>query len=142
MHRTLSSICYLRLLLKSNPRWKLKTTEFIFQWQWDRRLSAICTASYERFRKMTTSYQGISKLSEITWNSSSNWTQPRCCLAFSGIELQMLFRCCLIHTTIIIRRSILYPVYMCPCLCLGLFMLYICDLFFIFHFPCFYFNYS
>ena len=24
-------------------------------------------------------------------------TQPRCCLTFSGIELQMLLRCCLIH---------------------------------------------
>ena len=35
---------------------------------------------------------------------------------FSWIELQGLFRFCLIHRTIIILRHILYFVYMCPCL--------------------------
>ena len=41
----------------------------------------------------------------------------------------MLLRCCLTHTTIL---HILYLVYLCPCLGLGLFMLYLCDLFLIF----------
>ena len=41
-------------------------------------------------------------------------------------------QCCLKHITIIILRYILYLVYLCPCLGFGLFMSYICDLFFIF----------
>ena len=44
----------------------------------------------------------------------------------------MLLRCCLIHITIIISRHILYIVYLCPYLCLGVFMSYLLDLFFIF----------
>ena len=44
----------------------------------------------------------------------------------------MLFRCCLIHITIIIPGHILCLVYLCSCLCLGLFMSYLCDLFFVF----------
>ena len=44
----------------------------------------------------------------------------------------MLLRSCLIHITIIISRHILYLVYSCPCLGLGLFVLYLCDLFFFF----------
>ena len=31
-------------------------------------------------------------------------TQPQCCLTFSWIELQMMVRCCLIHTSSIILR--------------------------------------
>ena len=58
-------------------------------------------------------------------------TQPQCCLIFSSIELQMLLRCCLIYTTIIILRHILYLVYLCPCLDLCKFMSYLCDLLFI-----------
>ena len=54
------------------------------------------------------------------------------CLTFPWIELQMLLRCCLIHITIIILISILYVVHSCPCLCLGLFMPYLCHRFFIF----------
>ena len=38
-------------------------------------------------------------------------TQLQCCLTFSSTELQMLFRCCLIHMTINILRHILYLVY-------------------------------
>ena len=53
-------------------------------------------------------------------------------LNFSWIELQMLLRCCLIHITIIILRNKLYLVYLCLCLDLGLFISYLCDLFFIF----------
>ena len=52
-------------------------------------------------------------------------TQPQCCLTSSRIELQMLLSCCLIYISII---------YLCPCLDLGLFMLYLFDLFFIFIF--------
>ena len=59
-------------------------------------------------------------------------TQPQCCLTFSWIELQMLLRCCLIHITIIILRHILYSVYLCPCLGVGLFILFFCALLFIF----------
>ena len=36
------------------------------------------------------------------------------------------------HITIIPLKHILYSVYLCPCLGLGLFMLYLCYLFFIF----------
>ena len=42
----------------------------------------------------------------------------------------MSLRCCLIHITIIVLRHILYLVHLSPCL--GLFMSYLCDLFFIF----------
>ena len=59
-------------------------------------------------------------------------TQPQFCLPFSRIELQVLLRCCLIHVTIIILRHILYLLYLCPCLGLGLSMSVLCDLFFIF----------
>ena len=55
-------------------------------------------------------------------------------LIFSWIELQMLLRCCLIHISIIIVRHFLYTLYLCSFLDLGLFMSYICDLFFIFFF--------
>ena len=44
----------------------------------------------------------------------------------------MLLRYCLIYMTIIIPRQILYLVYLCPCVGLGLFMLYLYVLFFIF----------
>ena len=53
-------------------------------------------------------------------------------LPFSWIELQMLLRCCLINTAISILSHILYLTYLCPRLGLGLFMLYLLDLFFIF----------
>ena len=46
----------------------------------------------------------------------------------------MLLRCYLIHIIIIILRHVLYLLYLCPCLDLGLFMSYLCDLFFIFIF--------
>ena len=61
-------------------------------------------------------------------------TQPQCCLTFSWIELQMLLRCCLTHVSIIILGHTLYLLYLCPCLDLGLFMPYLCDLFFNFIF--------
>ena len=59
-------------------------------------------------------------------------TQPQCCLTFSWIELRMLLRCCLIQTSIVIMRHFLYLLYWCPCLDLGLFIFYLCDLFFMF----------
>ena len=59
-------------------------------------------------------------------------TQPQCSLTSSWIELQMLLRRSLIHITIILLRPILYLVFFCPCLGLGLFMSYLCDLLFIF----------
>ena len=70
---------------------------------------------------------------KFCWNEQRVFpTQPQCCLNFSWIELHMLLRCCLIYITIIIQRHILYLVYLCPFLGLGLFMLYLYDLFFIF----------
>ena len=45
----------------------------------------------------------------------------------------MLLRCCLIHVSITILGKILYLIYLCLCLCLGPFMLYLCDIFFIFN---------
>ena len=59
-------------------------------------------------------------------------TQTQYCLTFSWIEFQMLLRCCLIDTVTTILRHILYLVYLCPSLDRCLFMLYLCDLFFIF----------
>ena len=59
-------------------------------------------------------------------------THPQCWLIFSWTELQMLLRCCLILVTIVILRHILYLVYLCPCLSLGLFTSYLCDLLFSF----------
>ena len=44
----------------------------------------------------------------------------------------MLLKCCLIHITIIKLKHILQLVYLCPCLGLGLFMSYRCNLFLIF----------
>ena len=58
-------------------------------------------------------------------------TPSQCCFTFSWIELQMLLRCCFIHITIIIMRHISHIVYLCPCLTLGLFVSYLCDIFFI-----------
>ena len=55
-------------------------------------------------------------------------TQPQCCLTFLWIEPQMLLRCCLIHISSIILRHFLYL------LGLGLFMSFLCGLFFIFVF--------
>ena len=43
-----------------------------------------------------------------------------------------MFLRCITYITIIILRYILYSVYLCPCLVLGLFMSYICDVFFFF----------
>ena len=64
-------------------------------------------------------------------------TQPQCCqrcLNFSWIELQMLLKCCLICTTVVILRTEtnFYVVSLCSCLGLGLFLPFLCDLFFIF----------
>ena len=59
-------------------------------------------------------------------------TQPQCCLTFSWIQFQMLLRCCLLYITIIIRRNILYLAHLFPSPGLVLFMLYLCDPFFIF----------
>ena len=53
----------------------------------------------------------------------------------------MLLRCCLIHITIIILRYILHLVCLCLCLSRGLFMLYLCDLFFLFSLIFFAINY-
>ena len=61
-----------------------------------------------------------------------NTASCRCCLTFSGIELQVLLRSFLIHVAIILLRHILYLVYLCLCLGLGQFMSYPCDLLFIF----------
>ena len=65
-------------------------------------------------------------------------TQPQCCLTFSWIELQILLRYCLIkkdlHTETFFTSAVFDLLYSCPCLDLGLFMSYLCDLFFIFIF--------
>ena len=46
----------------------------------------------------------------------------------------MLLSCCLMHISIVIPRHFLYLSYLCRCLDLGLFTLYLCDIFFIFIF--------
>ena len=77
-------------------------------------------------RQVTTSY------TRFFYKQRFFSTQSQCCLTLSWIELQMLFRCCLINKGIIIVRHIIHLLYLRPCLHLGLFMLYLCDLFFIF----------
>ena len=42
--------------------------------------------------------------------------QPHCCLTFSSIELEMLLKCCLMHVGIIMLRSVLCLLDLCPCL--------------------------
>ena len=54
-------------------------------------------------------------------------------LSFQLQLSHMLLRCCLIQITIIILRHILYLVYLCPYLVLGLSMWHLCDLFLIFN---------
>ena len=68
------------------------------------------------------------------WKQHFFSTQPQCCLTFSWIELQMLLRYCLIYISIIILRHFLYLLYLCPSLDQGLFISYLCYLFFIFIF--------
>ena len=55
-------------------------------------------------------------------------------LKFFMIWSSNVVRCCLLHMSIIIYRSILYLLYsyLCPCLNLNLLMSCLCDLFFIF----------
>ena len=77
---------------------------------------------------------GIFLLHALFYKQCFFSTQPRYCLTFSWIELQMLRRCCLIHIGIIVVRNFLNALYLCPCLDLGLSILYLCDLFFIFTF--------
>ena len=58
-------------------------------------------------------------------------TPPQCCLTFPWIQLRMLLSCCLVHVSIIILRQFLYLLYLCLFLDLGLFMSFLCNLFFI-----------
>ena len=67
--------------------------------------------------------------------------QPQCCLIFSLIELKMLLRCYLVHTSIIILKKNLYLVYFCPYVSLGLFVSYLYGLFFIFSLIFIFINY-
>ena len=50
----------------------------------------------------------------------------------NALSVAYILLCCLIHISIIIVRHFLYLLYLCLCLNLGLFMSYLCDLFFIF----------
>ena len=84
---------------------------------------------------MYTTHVSIS-LALFFYKQRSFSTQPMCCLTFSWTGLQMLLRCCLMHITIIIQKYILYLVYLYPCLDIGLFMLYLWDLHFIFNLIC------
>ena len=61
-------------------------------------------------------------------------TQTQCCVTFSWIEPQLFLRCHLMHISNIKPRHSLYLLYLCPCPNVGLFMSYLCDLFFIFIF--------
>ena len=72
------------------------------------------------------------KIHAFLYNQSFFATQPKCCLTFLRIELEMLLGCCLIHLAIIMLKHILHLVYLGPCLGLGLFMLHLCNLFFSF----------
>ena len=63
-------------------------------------------------------------------------TQYQYYLTFSWIDLQMLLRCCLINTGVIILRHFLCLLYLYPCLGLCLFLTYLCNVFFIFVFNC------
>ena len=98
---------------------------------------------FENFVKKTKWYEPMVKWKRFQPNSLHTLffykqrffsTQPQRCLAFSWIELHMLLRCCLLHIGIIIVRHFLYLVYFCPCLDVGLFMLYQFGLFYTFIF--------
>ena len=56
-------------------------------------------------------------------------TQLQCCITFSWMELQVLLRCCLIHVSMVMIKHFLCLLHLHPCLDLGLFMSYLCDLF-------------
>ena len=58
----------------------------------------------------------------------------QCLLNFLVNWASNLLRRCLIHVSIIIPKHFLYLLYLCPWLDAGLFMSYLCDLFFIFIF--------
>ena len=60
------------------------------------------------------------------------FNSPSVLLNFPWIELQMLLNCCLLHKTLSYRVT-LYFVHLSLCLPLGLFMSWICDLFFHYH---------
>ena len=56
-------------------------------------------------------------------------TQPQCCLTFSRIELQMFLKCCLTHNHHYIETHFAFSIFMPMRLILGLFMLYLYDVF-------------
>ena len=58
--------------------------------------------------------QAYQKLTHAFYKQHLFRSQPQCCLAFSSIELQMLLRSCLIHTSIIILRHFIFLLYFCP----------------------------
>ena len=60
------------------------------------------------------------------------FNSPSVLLNFPWIELQMFLNCCLLHKTLSYRVT-LYFVHLSLCLPLGLFMSWICDLFFHYH---------
>ena len=62
--------------------------------------------------------------------------QPHWCLTLPYIEIYMLLGCCLIHIGIIILKNCYCSVHLCSWLDLGLFVPYLCDLFFISIFIC------
>ena len=81
------------------------------------------------YRKLVTSlYNGYT----LFFTSNNFFNLASVLLKFSWTGLEVLLRCCLIPVTIIIMRHTLYLVYLCPCLGLGLFTSYLCDLCFIF----------
>ena len=78
-----------------------------------------------------TCYGHIWKWYMLFFRSNAFFFQRSLCpLTFSWILLQVLLRCCLVHTAITILKHILYLVY--SYLCLGLGLSYLCNLFFIF----------
>ena len=48
------------------------------------------------------------KIKYCFWKATLFSTQSQFCLTFSWIEVQMLLRCCLIHTNIILRDFLYY----------------------------------
>ena len=68
------------------------------------------------------------------WDPSQKAITKKTDLRNRQIRNRRFLRRCLIHIAITILRNILYIVYLCSCLGLGLSVSYMCDLFFIFSF--------
>ena len=87
--------------------------------------------SLAKYRRVSWFVNQIKTITRFIYKQHSFSTQYQIVLTFSWIEFQMLLG---VTWSIFILKHFLHLLYLCPCLDLGLFMSYLCDLFFIFIF--------